>query len=342
MIKHYEKFVFLLVLIGAIFFARVAYPDISGIPSLADTGTRTSETADAQITTAPPTLVLPQTSVESTDGGAYAAGAGRGNGSNISNTTMTTINSVFSKINDTPFPEVSNESYMIADLSTGAVLSGSNMAARWPTASITKLLTATLVRDQLSTSTQITITPQMFAADPTEETLVIGGTYSVEDLLRVMLMPSSNVAAEALADTVGRVQFMNEMNARATAWGMTQSYFDDPSGISAANQSTANDLLILAQHVYNDYPEILAITDTHQTTITELNSDKQIAVKSINDFAGEPEFVGGKTGHTSQAGNNLLSIFDYHGHPVLIILLNTDDRFGNTAKLYAWFRANYQ
>jgi len=338
MIKHSEKFIFLLVLIGAIFFARVVYPNISGVPSLASTDA--PQTADAQITTAPPTLVLPQTSVGDLNTGNTAVS---GNvAANTAGTTVAVANSVFSRINDTPLPTFSDEAYMVADLTTGAVLAGSNTTARWPTASITKLLTATLVFNQLATSTQITITPQMFAADPTETTLVVGGAYSVEDLLHMMLMPSSNVAAEAMADFIGRAQFMNEMNARAHAWGMTDSYFDDPSGISAANESTANDLLILAQHVYDSYPDILAITDTRQTTITELNSGKKIAVTSINDFAGESDFIGGKTGHTDQAGSNLLSIFNDNGHPVLVIVLGTVDRFGDTSKLYAWFRVNYQ
>ncbi len=338
--KHSEKFIFLLVVIGAIFFARLIYPNISGVPSFASTDP--PQSADAQIITAPPTLVLPQTSVSDAGGvGSGGANAGVDKNENASG-TMAVTNSVFSRINDTPLPSFDNTAYMIADLSTGAVLSGANTTTRWPTASLTKLLTATLVFDQLSTSTKITITPEMFAADPTEETLVVGGTYTVEDLLHVMLMPSSNVAAQAFADYIGQTQFMNEMNARAQQWGMTDSYFADPSGISAANESTANNLLILAQHVYNNYPGILAITDTHQTTITELNSGEKVAVTSINDFAGEPGFVGGKTGHTTQAGGNLLSIFNDDGHPVLIIVLNTIDRFGDTSKLYTWFRANYK
>ena len=60
----------------------------------------------------------------------------------------------------------------------------------------------------------------MFAADPDEHTLVLGGTYTVEDLLHVMLMPSSNVAAQAMADYIGTAQFMSEMNAaRARSGG---------------------------------------------------------------------------------------------------------------------------
>jgi D-alanyl-D-alanine carboxypeptidase len=183
----------------------------------------------------------------------------------------------------------------------------------------------------------------MFAADPSEQTLVIGGTYTVEDLLHLLLMPSSNVAAQAFADYIGQTQFMNEMNARAQAWGMTDSYFADPSGISAANESTASDLLLLAQHVYNDYPGILALTDTPVTTITELNSGRKMTVRSINVFAGEPEFMGGKTGNTDQAGGNLLSIFNYDAHPVIVIVLGAPALpFQDTSMLYTWFRKNYQ
>lgn len=331
--KHSEKFIFLFVVTGAVFFARMMYPNISGLPQLstADQSETAAAQTQAQIQTNPPLLTLPETSVASANGQDPAADP----------TTTATGDSLFIRVASTPLPAINTQDYMIADLTTGAVLSGSNTATRWPTASLTKLMTATLVLDQLATSTEITITPTMFAADPTEETLVIGGRYTVEDLLHVMLMPSSNVAAQAMADFLGETQFMDEMNARAQAWGMTDTYFQDPSGISAANESTANDMLILAQHVYNDYPSILAITDTHQTTITELNSGEKMLVTSINDFAGEPNFVGGKTGHTDQASGNLLSIFDHNGHPVLIIVLNTVDRFGDTSKLFAWFRANF-
>jgi D-alanyl-D-alanine carboxypeptidase (penicillin-binding protein 5/6) len=326
-----ETIIFLVVVIAAVFFARLMYPGISGVPSVASADGQAAQTADVQQTlTAPPTLVLPQTSISAT---AQPDG----------NVVDTSTSSGQTAAGSTPLPTFTNESYMVADLSTGAVLAGSNVAARWPTASITKLMTATLVFDQLATSTQITITPQMFAADPNEHTLVIGGTYTVEDLLHLMLMPSSNVAAQAMADYIGQVQFMNEMNARAEQWGMTNTYFADPSGISAANESTAHDLLILAQHVYNNYSGILALTDTPATTITELNSGKKITVRSINTFVGEPNFVGGKTGNTDQAGGNLLSIFNDGGRRIFILVLGAPALpFKDTSALYSWFRANYQ
>jgi D-alanyl-D-alanine carboxypeptidase len=124
---------------------------------------------------------------------------------------------------------------------------------------------------------------------------------------------------------------------------MTDTYFADPSGISAANESSAHDLLTLAQHIYNNYPGILALTDIPTTMITELNSGKKITVRSINAFAGKPDFVGGKTGNTTQAGGNLLSIFNDGGRKIFILVLGAPALpFKDTSALYSWFQTNYQ
>lgn len=333
MTKHYEKFIFLIVVIAAIFFARLIYPNISGVPSAA----ATPQTADVQQSaTTPPALVLSQTTLD-------ASAPLDGNGQNNITDDSAGANTVFTHVATTTLPTFTSASYLVADLSKGAVLAGSNITQRWPTASLTKLMSATLIFDQLATSTRITITPQMFAVDPDEYTLTIGGTYTVEDLLHLALMPSSNVAVEAMADFIGHTQFINEMNARAQAWGMTSTYFADTSGISAANESSASDLLILAQHIYQNYPGILALTNTPVATITELNSGKTITVHSINQFAGTPGFVGGKTGNTPQAGGNLLSIFNDGGHPVLIVVLGAPALpFKDTAALYSWFKTDYK
>jgi D-alanyl-D-alanine carboxypeptidase len=328
MIKHYEKFIFLFVVIGAIFFARTLYPNISGVPTLA--GNDSPQTADAeQSVSEPPTLVLPQTTLGATaQPGGDSATAASATASQAASTTH--------------LPTFSSAAYLVANLSTGNIAAGSNITSRWPTASITKLMTATVALDHLSSDATITITPQMFAADPDEHTLVIGGTYTVEDLLHVMLMPSSNVAAEAMADYIGHAQFMTEMNQRAQAWGMTGTYFDDPSGISAANQSTAKDLMTLAQHLYDSYPNILALTNTPATTITEQNSGKKVTVRSINNFAGTAGFIGGKTGNTPQADANLLSLFDDAGTPVVVVVLGAPALpFQDTSMLYTWYKMNY-
>ena len=341
--NHFEKFVFLAVIIAVVFFSRFAYPLNSGLPTLS-----LADSVHVASSKAPPLLVLPVSAVPGTPVAISAAGPSVTDGAvpqEISGGTVTgasNATSSFIRTTTTTVPSLTAQAALVADLQSGTIFYSENADKRWPTASITKLMTASVALDHFTLDQRITITPQIFSADPEEVTLVPGGTYTTGDLLHVMLMPSSNVAAEAFADTYDRSGFMAAMNARAAEWGMTNTYFDDPSGISAANQSTADDMLLLAQKIYTGYPQIFSFTRTPQTTITELNSGKSVPVKSINDFAGQPDFIGGKTGHTDQADGNLLSVFNDDGHPVLIIVLGTNSRFNDTQRLYSWFKSNFK
>lgn len=317
--NHLAKFVFLAVMIGAVLFSRMAYQ--AAIPA------NLAEVNKAQLNAAAlnvPTLILPSITVSATSGA-------------VSNTAQAHAAPIAA--NPAAPPILPYAASLVANITTGATYETTNAAQRWPTASLAKLMSATIVLDKIDPATKITVTEPMSAADPQELTLVVGGTYTVSDLLNLMLLPSSNVAAEAVASFYGRDAFIAEMNARAAEWGMADTHFDDPSGISVGDESTANDFLKLAQKIYNGYPRIFQITRTPQATITEQNSGSKITIKSINDFAGRPDFVGGKTGHTDQANGNLLSVFHYGTHAVFVVVLGSDNRFRDTQTLYDWFKA---
>ncbi len=319
MMKTYEKLILLTAVILIAFFARSLY-----LPATPSFGVATAEET-AQLVAQP----------NGTVSGPAQADAARV-------TPEAIPGSLFVRSGNAPAPVLFEKAALVTDLSTGAALFSMNPSLRWPTASLTKLITATFVFDRLSLDTPIKITPAAFTVDPEEQTIAVGDTYSVKDLLSLMLMPSDNVAAEALADYIGRDAILAAMNARAAAWGMTSTYFDDPSGISSANESTAGDMAVLAKHVYEEYPSIFSITQNPSVVIKELNSGRKTTVNSINEFAGVPGFLGGKTGHTNEAGGNLLSIFRYNGHPLLIIVLGSGDRFGDTRALYSWFKNNFK
>ncbi len=346
-----QKFIFVLVVIVAVVFARMWYAGLSvypanseGIPGAASGTVRTGANPP-HIVLAPPPAASSSSAVTSLTSADAADIPAAPTATQPYFGESDTTQSVFTRTGHTAVPQFGNESFLVEDLTNDVDLASVNQDVRWPTASLTKLMTATLVMDHFSMDTRITITPQMFAVDPDERTLVVNGTYTVSDLMHVMLMPSSNVAAEAFADFYGRTKFMAEMNARAQQWGMTSTYFDDPSGLSSANESSAHDLAILARHVYQDYPGILAFTDTPQITITELSSGAKVPVTSINHFAGQANFIGGKTGYIPEARDNLLSIFRYDGNPVLIIVLGAEDtamRFDDTTKLLNWVTINYR
>lgn len=335
--------IFLFIAIVAVLAARMWYTGLSATPSAAS-----SQNATGTAETNPPHLALGPTSIASAD----PADTGSGTGGAASSPAPApyygeseTTASVFTRTATTAVPDFAREEILVRDITNGVDLAQVNENARWPTASLTKLMTATVAMDHLAMNTEITITPQMMAVDPSETHLVVNGTYTVYDLLHVMVMPSSNVAAEALADYYGHAKFLAEMNERAAQWGMTDTYFNDPTGLSSANESTAHDLAILAAHVYQNYPMILQFTDTPDIVITDLADGTKTDVKSINEFAGDADFIGGKTGYIPESRDNLLSIFRYDNRPVLVIVLGASDtaaRFADTTKLLNWVTMNYK
>jgi D-alanyl-D-alanine endopeptidase (penicillin-binding protein 7) len=324
-----QKIVFFMIILALLAVVGVMRPSIFLLGSTETVTAQQEGGGNGQQTSSVPLLILPTLS-------ANAAGPANSTGAGQAVATGSATNS------DTSQPQVGSSVYLAADLQTGKTYVALNAEERWPMASISKLMTAAVVTDVLNPDDHITITNSMVSVDPTQQILHVGDTYTVSDLLRVMLLPSNNVAAEAFAEFYGRANFLSAMNAKAKAWGMTNTYYDDPSGLSAANESTATDLLTLAQHMYGQYPQILAITRTPQVTVANLTTNQPVVIKSINEFAGQADFIGGKTGYTDQADGNLLSIFSYDGRPLFIVVLGINDgvRFDATQKLYTWVKAN--
>lgn len=227
-------------------------------------------------------------------------------------------------------PEIQAKAAMVTDLKTGRAYFESNQNLRWPTASITKLMTALMTLKNMDLSQPVKIGDE--ASD----------TYSGNDVLNTMLIISKNEAAEAFANVYGRNDFISGLNSLAREFGMSSTNFSDPTGLSVANQSTINDLQKLASNIYRNYPKIFEITRKKSVTVTELDSKKKTKLSNINIFAGTAGFVGGKTGHTDEANNNLLSVFSYANRPILVVILGADNSFEETEKLMDWFKSNYK
>ncbi len=270
--KNFSKLFFTGVVIGVFIFWIATNPGIfinGGTQTAAANSAATSTTVAGGATkSGPPIFILPALSADISQQNQQATAT------SSSGSTATTA------------PNVGASEILIADLQSGASFYSLNADQRWPMASISKLMTAVIATDDLDPMDRITITAQMTAVDPSENVLHVGDTYTVEDLLHVMLLPSNNVAATALADFYGYANFMAAMNAKAQAWGMTDTYYDDPSGLSAANESTPDDLLKLAQNIYSQYPQILAITREPQATVQNLATGQPVIINSINNFAG--------------------------------------------------------
>jgi hypothetical protein len=247
----------------------------------------------------------------------------------------------------TKFPELSVQSYLVADLDSGFVFSEKDSQSQLPLASLTKLMTATVVAENIDLKKSITISKQMLDAGYGEtKGLEVGKSFRVVELFYPLLIESSNDAAEVLSYFLGRAKTIKLMNEKAKSILMENTNFVDPSGFESENISTARDLFYLARYVLNVRPLFLEISEGKEVlSFGEINFDiKQFWNKNL--FINDPTFVGGKTGYTKAAKQTALFIFrfldkDNTERKIVITLLGSDNIESDTQKIYIWLQNNY-
>lgn len=203
----------------------------------------------------------------------------------------------------------------------------------WPIASLTKLMTAVIAIENGDLDQEILINGIALETEGTTGGFSTGEIYKAKDLIKAMLISSSNDAAVALAETTSWSEFVWQMNQKANELNMTATNFNDPTGLSFLNQSTVNDLTNLINYIYYTHPEILEITRQKEVEILELVGGEKRKLTNNNKFADQANFVGGKTGFIDASGENLISLFNQEGKLVLIVVLGSDNRFVDTEKL---------
>jgi D-alanyl-D-alanine carboxypeptidase (penicillin-binding protein 5/6) len=240
-----------------------------------------------------------------------------------------------------PVPDVSAQSYLVADIDTGEVYADKNPTQQWPMASITKLMTALVANETISFERNIAISygnlkyPQVASSTHTE-------SVAVGKLFYPLLMESNNAVANTLAASYGKNGFVSWMNSTATSLDMASTTYADPSGESAENISTTEDLYRLAVYLVNKKSFIFKISSLPSYTLTTL-SGATFPLRNFNVFSGDPTFIGGKVGQTTAAGDTMVSAFSIplQGGPrrVAIIVLQSKDYGSDTKALESWFSA---
>lgn len=235
---------------------------------------------------------------------------------------------------------------MVIDQQTGETLYQKNADAVLPIASITKVMTAMVVLDAaLPMDEMLDVTE----ADRDTERhsgsrLPMGTKLSRAEMMQLALMSSENRAASALGRHFpgGLPAFISAMNAKATAIGMSDSRFDDPTGLSSGNVSNARDLARMVRAAHG-YPLI-----RQYSTATDLSVDtgyRQVTFRSTNRLIDDPNWDIGmqKTGYISEAGKCLVLQARIDSRPVIIVLLDataTQWRFSDAQRLRRWVAEN--
>ncbi len=230
--------------------------------------------------------------------------------------------------------DINAEAIFLKDISSNKILMVKNESRVWPLASLTKLMTVLLAKEVIPINSKITISDN--SENQISNTLFKAGEeYLSDDLIRASLLASNNAASNALAEFFGYNSFVKLMQRKALDLGMNNTSFKDVTGLSSLNKSTVMDFEILAKYIYQNFPDLIRITSNKEILINELITNRQIVLKNNNQFAGEPFFIGGKTGYTEEAHGNLFSMFKAGNETFISIVFGSEDRFEDTRKLYS-------
>lgn len=227
---------------------------------------------------------------------------------------------------------ISAKAYLVGNVQTGEVYMMRSQNKVLPVASMSKLITAVESIDQFSLSGTTTIASSTLMF-PDSQKYFADETFTIEEALYPLLVSSSNIMAETLASTTSRAKFMDLMSSYAWEIGMPATYFDDPSGISPLNMSSASDFFALARYLYKMRPDILSITKTAKYTLATTTTHGYHEIVSTHPFVNEPNFLGGKTGKTPQARDTMLTILNINNTPIAFIVLGSEDRKKDTLYL---------
>ncbi|AOI92742.1 D-alanyl-D-alanine endopeptidase [Burkholderia pseudomultivorans] len=234
----------------------------------------------------------------------------------------------------------------VVDQNTGEPLFDKNSHAVVPIASISKLMTAMVVLDSKAPMTdQIEVTDEDRDYEKgTGSRLSVGSVLSREDMLHIALMASENRAAAALSRYYpgGRPAFIAAMNAKAKALGMTDTHFENSTGLSSSNVSSARDLVKMVNAAYQ-YPLIRQFSTDR--TYEVYTGKRNLVYNSTNALIrgnGSWDIGLQKTGFINEAGECLVMQATIHGRPMVMVLLDSFgkySRFADASRLRNWLDA---
>jgi D-alanyl-D-alanine carboxypeptidase (penicillin-binding protein 5/6) len=212
----------------------------------------------------------------------------------------------------------------------------------WPLASLTKLISSVVVFENIGINKKIPIDQNAIDTEGEAGDMRTGEIYTARDLLKIMLLRSSNDAAVAFEEYLGKSEFIRLMNEKANGVGMKLSKFYDSSGLDDNNTGTASDMLLLSKYILEKYPEIFNMTRISRVLVQPINDITTHEVINIDPLVSEDGFLGGKTGTSDKARQNLVAVLSMNGKKIILILLGSTDRLTEARSLMNWIRTAYQ
>lgn len=238
---------------------------------------------------------------------------------------------------ETQPPQITAESALIYDTTGKEVLYSKNPAERLPMASLTKIMTAIIALENKKSNNQYVVSQADLVGEDAMG-LDAGETLSQQDLLYGMMLHSGNDAAETLATNFpkGRSAFIQAMNQKVEALGLSDTNFTNPTGLEGDGKqyTTAYDLIVMTEYALTKFPLFDQIVSTFDYIIPQTATHKEYDLENeTNLLTSYPGVQGVKDGYTPEAGLCLVTYLDYDGHKIIGVVLGSGDRRGEMIEL---------
>ncbi len=223
---------------------------------------------------------------------------------------LLTVSSVATAAPQPTPPTIPARGYILMDAHTGKVLAEGKAEERMEPASITKIMTAYVVGNELAAghiklSDQVLVSEKAWRMGGSRMFIEVGTRVSVDELLKGMSIQSGNDASVALAEHVAGSEeaFADLMNQHARELGLKNSHFTNATGLPDPDHyTTPHDMAILTAELIRRFPEVYA-----DFSIREMTYNK-ITQRNRNHLLWRDDSVDGvKTGHTDSAGYCLVA-----------------------------------
>ncbi len=239
-------------------------------------------------------------------------------------------------------PQLRSAAVIVQDQRTGEYLLTKRAEISMPIASITKLMTAMVVLDARQDMNE-SITIEEADKDTlrhSQSHLPVGTRLSRREALLLALMASENRAAHALGRTYpgGIGALVKAMNEKARALELTETRYEDPTGLSEGNVSSARDLSRLVNMACN-YPDICAFSTTAEASIQIGRKQRRFINTNALIRSRRWQIGLSKTGYLEDAGRCLVMQTQLAQRPILIVLLNSvgkNTRLADANRIKQW------
>ncbi len=264
----------------------------------------------------------------------------------IASTTQENIIDAFSDV------KINAASAYVYDIADKKVLYSKDGDTKRPLASITKMMTAVVALETKKESDVVKVEEEDLETEG-DSGLSANESWSLDKLLALTLVDSSNDGASAIAASVGSSYnpnlssrsdevsvFVKKMNEKSKELELNSFYFTTPTGLDIGNTpggvGSAHDVAKLFDYVLRRHSNLLQYTALPEISVSSKNKIVHRVVNTNEIASMTPGIIGGKTGYTDLAGGNLAVVVDVGiQHPVAIVVLGStkEKRFSDVQKL---------